>query len=92
MRPTGFGVKQMSQATADYTYPQRKPDGTILDMTYKTLTEQRRELLYLARLGYSIDNNLLRVGSQSRRSPSQGKSQSTTGEPSVAFISQPKSR
>ena len=58
MRPTGFGVKSPFDATADFEYPQRKPDGTCLDMTYKSLTEQRRELLYLAKLGYTIDKDL----------------------------------
>lgn len=95
MRPTGFGVKQMSQATADYNYPQRKADGTILDMTYKTLTEQRRELLYLAKLGYTIDNNLLKLGSsEAHRSPSLGRNQpdSATGAAHMSFFNRSKTR
>ena len=66
MRPTGFGVKAPADASADFEYPQRKPDGTILDMTYKSLTEQRRELLYLAKLGYTVDRDLFHLGSQSK--------------------------
>ena len=94
MRPTGFGVKQMSQATADYNYPLRKADGTILDFTYKTLTEQRRELLYLAKLGYTIDNNLLKVGStNANRSPSIGRSQqSATGGANMPVYNRSKTR
>lgn len=38
-------------------------------MSYKSLTEQRRELLYLAKLGYTVDKDLLRMGSS--KSPSR---------------------
>ena len=57
MRATGFGIKSPNDASGEMGYPQRKPDGTILDMTYKSLTEQRRELLYLAKLGFQTDGS-----------------------------------
>ena len=47
MRATGFGQRSPNQYTADYRFPLRKADGTNLDMTYKSISEKRRELLFI---------------------------------------------
>ena len=50
MRATGFGIRSPKDATGDYLYPQMSKDGVCLDMSHKTITEQRRELMYLHKL------------------------------------------
>ena len=47
MRPTGFGHRSPHQFTADFNYPLRKADGTNLDMNYKSISDKRRELLFI---------------------------------------------
>jgi hypothetical protein len=39
MRATGFGIKSPKDASGEFLYPVRKADGTILDLTYKSITE-----------------------------------------------------
>jgi len=50
MRATGFGIKSPKDASGEFLFPIRKADGTILEMNYKSITEQRRELLYMHKL------------------------------------------
>ena len=51
MRPTGFGHRSPNEATADYIYPVVNRDGRSLDMGYKTISDQRRELYYIHKIG-----------------------------------------
>lgn len=50
MRATGFGIKSPKDASGEFLFPERKADGTILDLNYKSITEQRRELLYIHKI------------------------------------------
>ena len=85
MRATGFGIKSPNDASGEMEYPQRKPDGTNLDMGYKTLTEKRRELLYLAKLGFQTDGSAFKTLTGSAQKTidmenSNYQAQSPTGE------------
>lgn len=51
MRATGLGFKSPKDRSGEIQYPMRKPDGTVLDMNYKTTNERRRELLFLHKIG-----------------------------------------
>ena len=51
MRATGFGFISPKDYTGDYRFPMRKPDGTNLDMKYKSISEIRREMLFLTKHG-----------------------------------------
>ncbi len=51
MRATGFGFKSPKDYTGDYRYPMRKSDGTNLNVGYKSISEKRRELLFLTKMG-----------------------------------------
>lgn len=47
MRATGFGIKSPKDFTGEFLFPMRKADGTILDITHKTISENRREMLFM---------------------------------------------
>lgn len=51
MRPTGFGHRSPNEATAEYIYPGVNRDGHSLRMGSKTISDQRRELYYMHKLG-----------------------------------------
>jgi len=51
MRATGFGIKSPKDHTGEFLFPMRKMDGTCLDMNHKSISEQRRELLFLKKQG-----------------------------------------
>ena len=50
MRPTGFGHRSPKDATADYIYPIVDRDGKCLEMGFKTISDQRREIYYMHKL------------------------------------------
>lgn len=56
MRATGFGFKSPKDYTGDYRFPMRKADGTNLDVGYKSLSDRRRELLFLTKHGLNKPN------------------------------------
>lgn len=53
MRPTGLSFKSPKDKSGEFTYPIRSKEGRCLDMAYKSISEQRRELLYY----YKLTNN-----------------------------------
>ena len=55
MRPTGFGHKTAKDYTGEYLYPRVLPDGTSLEIKHKTLTEKRRELLFVKKAGLDVN-------------------------------------
>ena len=61
MRATGFGHKSPREATGDYVYPLINKDGKSLDYNNRTITEQRRELLYLHKLSARSNVNPFRA-------------------------------
>ena len=51
MRPTGFYTKSPNDVSGEFLYPMRKNDGTILDFKHKSISESRRERLFLHKSG-----------------------------------------
>ena len=45
-----MGIKSPKDASGEFNFPIRKNDGRMLDMTYKSISEERREKLYLFKL------------------------------------------
>ena len=71
MRPTRFAGVSPKNVTGELRYSSIKHDGTVLDMNYKSISEQRRDLLYLTKLGYSIDKDLRHFGTSQSKSPAR---------------------
>lgn len=51
MRATGFGFKSPKEHSGEYLLPMLKNDGRNLSMTHKTISEKRRERLFLHKTG-----------------------------------------
>ena len=49
MRSTGLGFRSPKDKSGEFLIPLRKSDGTILEYAHKTMTEQRREMLFKCR-------------------------------------------
>ena len=56
MRATGFGHKAPVDCVGEYLIPMRKRDGTNMDYTHKSITEQRREALFEEKLKKQMSN------------------------------------
>jgi hypothetical protein len=47
MRATGFGIGSPADSSGEFLYPMRTSDGKILNYNHKTITEARREKLFI---------------------------------------------
>lgn len=45
-----MGIKSPKDASGEFNFPIRNHDGKMLDMKYKSISEERREKLYLFKL------------------------------------------
>ena len=50
MRATGLDFKSPKDRSGELQYPRRTNAGTILDMGLKSISDQRRELLWMHKL------------------------------------------
>ena len=50
MRATGLGFRSPKDKSGEFLIPLRKSDGTNLEYAYKSISEQRREMLYKVKI------------------------------------------
>ena len=46
MRATGLGFRSPKDKSGEFVIPLRKPDGTNMEYGSKSISEQRREMLF----------------------------------------------
>lgn len=51
MRATGFGFKSPKDYSGEYLYPMMNYNGTQLKMDYKSISEAKRESLFMHKSG-----------------------------------------